>query len=341
MDLGRPELCAIGLAFLGLLGTGIALWVRRRHRVAAALGDRAVMGRLIGPELYDTPWFRVLAVGAAGLALAGAMLNPPRPALPSDASRDIVLVLDVSNSMLVEDLPPNRLERMREIARELLNGAVIDRIGVVAYAGEAVVLTPPTRDRRSVAMYLDALSPAIAAQTGSAAGSGLRQAAALLAAGPALPGGRVALLIGDGEPVGIEERDDVIEAARRAAALGVTVYTVGVGTAMGGAIPDVDFERGVRVGYKRDPESNEIAVSRQHADVLTEIGQLTGGRYVDAADRAAVTRLVTSLSRDGAADDGVSTMGGGWSVWFAGLAVLLLGFDAAREAGRSRPRRVR
>lgn len=338
--LGHSEIGALALAFAAMLGLGMALWIRRRRRVADALGDRAVVGRLIGTDLFGTPWSRVLTIGAAGLALVLAMLNAPRLDLPLDAARDIVLVLDVSNSMLVEDLPPNRLERMQQIARELVDAAVHDRVGVVAFAGEAIVLTPPTRDFRSVRMYLDALSPAIAAQTGSAAGSGLRQAAALLAVGPELPGSRVALLVGDGEPVGSEDREEVVGAARRAAGLGVVVHTIGLGTAVGGPVPDVDHGSGARIGYKRDPETGEIAVSRQHADVLSEIARLTGGRYTDAADPAAVTRLIASLSRDGGADGMAGRPGGGRLVWFAALAALLLGVDAVREAARFRPRRA-
>jgi hypothetical protein len=177
-------------------------------------------------------------------------------------------------------------------------------------------------------------------QTGSALGAGLRQAAALLAAGPPREGARIAILISDGEPVETEEPADVLEAARRSLGFGVRIHTIGVGTTGGGAIPDVDPRTAVTTGFKRDPVTGEVAISRRSDELLREISRTTDGHFVDGNDERAVERFLSVLRRgEGRGNPlGAGGIAGARYMWFVGLALLLLGADALLELREDRGR---
>lgn len=319
-----------------LMALAVALYVRRRRRVAGALGEPPLVRRLVGEDLNRVPWLRAaLTLGAAlALGLAAAEPSAPAAAAATAAGRDVVLVLDVSNSMRVEDVPPNRLERQREAAHRLLRALRNDRVGLVVFAGQASVLAPPTRDHGAVAMLIDAAHPEIALQTGSAIGGGLRQAAGLLAATADRPGGRVAVLISDGEPQG-EAADAAFAAARRAAGLGVTVHTLGVGTARGGPVPDIDPRTGARTGYKRDPADGRIAISALDDALLRQIARETGGTYHHLDEPAVIDALLVQLGAGEPADRDAAPVGRvPRYIWLVVLALALIAADAVAALRR-------
>jgi Ca-activated chloride channel homolog len=321
---------AAPVAIPALMLLACALFVRRRRRAAAVLGGRHVDGGRSGADLHAIPWPRltlvVLAAAALGIAAADPRWGAGDPAAAT-ADRDVILVLDVSNSMRVEDVAPNRLELQRRAAERLVAARSRDRIGLVVFAGEASVLAPPTRDHPAIHMLLAAANPEIARQTGSAPAAGLRQALALLAGAPA--GGRVIVLISDGEPVDeAVQRDAALEAAARAAGMGVVINTLGAGTPAGGPVPDIDFETGARRGWKRDPETGAIAISRLHAEVLREIAEATGGEYRELATAGAIEHVVRRI--DDAIPREVRETGGEGApryAWFVLAALALMGAE--------------
>jgi Ca-activated chloride channel homolog len=330
----RPELLPLALLVPTLVALGCALWVRRRRRVVAALGGPAAARRLLGEDLAHTPRRRLALVLAAALALGVAALDPR---WGTDAGArgggDVVLVLDVSNSMLVEDAAPSRLELQRQAAHRLVRALPDARIGVVVFAGRASVLAPPTLDHRAVAMYIDAARPEIAVQTGSAIDAALRQATALLAGEPGRPGSRSAVLLSDGELItAAEERPVLADAARRAAALGITLHTLGIGSPAGGPVPAVDPESGARMGVRTDPLTGEPAVSRLDESTLREIAGAAGGRYHRLRGAADVDALAARLARDpGGTARGAA--GAPRYAWLVALALLCLAAEAV-VAGR-------
>ncbi|HEX2094283.1 MAG TPA: VWA domain-containing protein, partial [Longimicrobiaceae bacterium] len=248
---------------------------------------------------------------------------------------EVVLALDASNSMLAEDVPPNRLERERAAARALVRGLPGNRIGVVAFSARGYVLSPLTSDAGALELYLDALNPGIVTQGGSSLASALRQGAGLLLGADSARARRVLVLMTDGEA--LEEREEVLLAAEYADRVGVTVHTVGIGTAAGARVPDLDPVTGVRRGFKRDVDGTEV-VSRLDEELLREVARETGGSYFALSEPGALERLRGELAGLPAAA-GPERSGSGPALryeWFVALALALLVLDTAMDARRRR-----
>ncbi|HEX2188516.1 MAG TPA: VWA domain-containing protein, partial [Longimicrobiaceae bacterium] len=275
---------------------------------------------------------------ALGLAAADPRWGRAGAGEGGAGGAEVVLVMDASNSMLAEDVRPNRLERQREAARMLVRGLPGSRFGVVAFAGRGYVLSPLTGDPGALELYLDALSPGIVTQGGSSLAGAIRQGTDLLLGADSTRGGRVLVLMSDGEA--LEERAEVQLEVRRARRAGVTIHTLGLGTEGGAPVPDVDPVTGRRSGYKREPDGR-VAVSRLVPDLLREVARGTGGSYHDASDPGAVDRLMRSIAAAPSATPRADGSGGPAAQyeWFLALALLLLAADSvlAVRARRGSP----
>jgi Ca-activated chloride channel homolog len=332
-----PFLLHLIALFPALLLAALFLWRRRRRDVAEALGEPALVRRLAGTDLHAFPRARAALLLPAA-ALLGVAAAGPRwgvAADPGAARGDVVLVLDASNSMLAEDVRPNRLEREREAARALVQRLDGSRVGLVAFGGTGHVLSPLTGDASALHLYLDALSPDIVNQSGTSLYSALRQALALLGpagADGAAPGSIV--LVSDGEAL---DPPRLVELSLRDAVKnGVPIHTVGVGTAAGAPVPDVDEATGRRTGFKREPDGRQ-AVSRMDAATLQQIARETGGTYTAAPDAQALAALAAAAARGGRAARGRGdSLPDNRYEWFLGIALLLIAADALAERGRSR-----
>jgi len=337
----RPWLLALALLLPLVVGVGIALAVRRRRRAADAFGEYPLVVRLAGRDPGAVPWLRVALLVPAAAALGIAAADPRWGRGGGDGAgmggAEVVLVLDASNSMLVEDVRPNRLERQREAARALVRGVPESRVGVVVFSGRGYVLTPLTGDPGALELYLDALSPEIVTQGGSSLASAIRQGTDLLLGGDSASAGRVLVLMSDGEA--LEEAVEVGLAVRRAERAGVTIHTVGFGTAEGGPVPDVEPVTGRRLGFKRDVDGR-TAVSALDAGMLREIAGGTGGRYFDGSRPDAVEGLLRAVGSAPAALRRAEGAGGPplRYGWFVGLALALLAADTVLD-GRGWRRR--
>lgn len=345
MNFAYRELLILALVLPALLVVLVILYARRRRRVARALGDAGLISRLGAGDLTRFPWVRLFLLGGAALLLGIAAAGPQwgfREVRSEQRSRSIVLALDISRSMLARDVSPNRLERERVLARRIIRTLPADRIGLVVFAGRAYVLAPLTSDHSALGLYIDALDPEIVSQGGSSLTSAVRQAVNL-ARGPNQQRGAAVVLITDGES--LDEDDDAVKVAERAAQLGIRIHTVGLGTIEGDRIPDTDPRTGRTTGFKRDPFGEEV-VTRLNEDLLKSIAQASGGHYYpasDAAGTAALLRDLRSLEQTSFAADRLSGRHDR-SVWFIALALLLLLLDfaiARRRESRAGPATVR
>ena len=181
---------------------------------------------------------------------------------------DIVLLADVSPSMLVEDVKPNRLERARREIHDFLKVVQGDRVGLVAFSGAAYVQCPLTLDYAALEMFLQALSPELIPTAGTDLGAAIETG--LSAFDPKAETDKVMLLITDGE----DNEGRGLEAARKAAEKGVKIFVFGVGEAGGGPVPG-----GGQGGFKKDEQGNMV-LSRMDEESLREIAADTGGTYV-------------------------------------------------------------
>jgi Ca-activated chloride channel homolog len=333
MSFARPDLLPFVVLVPLLLAGAVWMYARRRRRIAQAFSDAHLLERLGGASLLRFPRARLLLVTAAGAALAFAAAGPRWGLTEAEGralSLNIVLAVDISRSMLAEDVEPNRLERARLFGRRLLRELPGDRFGLVVFAGRAYVLAPLTTDHSAIELYLDALDPNMVSQGGSALSAAITQATDLVRSTQA-SGDRVVVLLSDGEA--LEEPDAVRAAVERAARAGVRVVTVGIGTPQGANIPLRDDVTGVVTGLRRD-EYGAVVVTRLDEEAMRTMASRTGGSYVRLGDAAALSRVVSELRgmqrAEGAAARRVEPRER--FALFAGLGVLLLALDAVLAA---------
>jgi Ca-activated chloride channel family protein len=275
-----------------LLGVLVLLplwwWVRARR-----------MGRLRGAPLSDIRpaagpaervWvarlpvaFRSVCLGAWIVAAAGPRLGASKAELRTEGI-SIVLAVDVSSSMLAEDFAPqNRLDVAKQTAIEFTRARRSDRIGVVAFAGQALTQVPITTDYEVLERALAGLRIGIL-EDGTAIGTALATAANRLRKSP--DRSRVVVLLTDG--VNNRGTVDPRTAAEAAAALGIRVYTIGVGTEGEAPVPTGQGLQGLR--YQTLPVEIDEAL-------LTDVSRMTGGRYYRAIDRASLRNIFAEIDR--------------------------------------------
>ena len=252
---------------------------------------RALIGRIVAPKLRallagnTSParrWFRNACVlGALGLlavALAGPRLGYDTLEVPHKG-RDVLIAMDVSRSMLATDVAPTRLQRAKLLVEDLVSELGGDRLGLVAFAGSAFLQAPLTLDHGAVLAAVDELDTDLIPKGGSNLAAAIRTCEE--AFGKAEGFSRAIVIVSDGE----ELDADGLEAARQAAANGIRIFTVGVGSKEGSEIPLGPGE------FVRDA-SGKIVQSRLDASRMTEIAEITGGFYVPL-DEDAARRLVS------------------------------------------------
>jgi Ca-activated chloride channel homolog len=282
------------LVFLMLAGfTWLALW---RRRIREGLGDSHLIAMLIRVSPTRRAIKRILLV--LGLVLLG--LACLRPQFGMEETRfqgkgiDLAIALDISNSMLVADIAPDRLTGSRMELTDLLDRMEGGRVSLVPFAGIAYAQSPLTSDFGALRIFLRDLSPLDVPVAGTAIGRALNVALDTLLPRQELDSTdepddseetevrpfagskyKAILLITDGEDHGSQPMD----IANKAKARGIRIYTVGVGSAVGDLVPQVDDD-GHETGDKVvDPDSGDLIISRLNQELLTDIAELTGGKY--------------------------------------------------------------
>lgn len=200
---------------------------------------------------------------------------------------DVVVALDVSNSMLAQDLKPDRMEVAKRALSQLIDRLGGDRLGIVVFAGEAYTQLPITADRSAAKIFLGTLGPNLVRAQGTAIGAAIDQARESFGADAAK--GRAIIVISDGETF----EDDAIGAAKRAAAEGIIVNTIGMGTPQGAPIP-IRLS-GRMVGFKKDKDGQTV-VTKMNPDMLMRIAEAGNGEFVQAtAGHLGVNEMISKL----------------------------------------------
>lgn len=208
------------------------------------------------------------------LAVALIVLAAARPQFGSKLREEkaqgieMMLTVDVSNSMLAEDFQPNRLERTKYAIGKLFEGLKQDRVGLVVFAGEPKVQLPITSDYRMAKAFARKIDPSLVSIQGTAIGKALEQALLAFSSDTEQSHGRVIILITDGE----NHDDDAVAVAERAAEMGVKIFTIGIGTPEGAPIQ-------INGEFIKD-ENGEMVVSKLNEEMLARIAEITGGAYV-------------------------------------------------------------
>ncbi len=245
----------------------------QRHRRLARFGNPDTLAELM-PEVSNGRVVLkfILFCGAVALVVLAAARPQFGSKLREEKARgvEMMLVVDVSNSMLAEDFEPNRLERTKYAINRLFDGLKQDRVGLIVFAGEPRVQLPITSDYRMAKAFARRIDPSQVSVQGTAIGKALEQALLSFSGETDEKRSRAIILITDGE----NHDDDAVAVAKRAAEQGIRIYTIGIGTPEGAPI-EIDGE------FIRD-EQGEMVVSKLNEEMLAQIADETGGAYVRA-----------------------------------------------------------
>ncbi len=187
---------------------------------------------------------------------------------------DIMVCLDVSNSMLAQDLSPNRLERAKIAIENMIDKLQGDRLGIIVFAGEAYVQLPITTDYGTAKLFLESINTNVVPLQGTNIADAINTAVESF--GKDEGKNKAIVIITDGEQ---NEEDDAVSAADEAAKKNIVIHTIGVGSESGVPIPNVI--NGITNGYKKDKQGNTI-VTKLDAKILQDIAAATNGAYVQA-----------------------------------------------------------
>ncbi len=280
----NPALLWLLLLLLPMAAWYIWQWLRGGAAIQVSSTDGVLKApRTVRYYLRHAPF--VLRCAAVALIIV-AVARPQSVESGSNSKAegiDIVLALDISSSMLARDFEPDRLTAAREVAASFINARPNDRIGLVTFAGESFTQCPLTTDKRSLLNLLSQVRTGII-EDGTAIGNGLATSVNRLKQTPAKS--KVVILLTDG----VNNRGQItpVTAAEAAAAFGIKVYTIGVGTRGQAPYPVVDMF-GRPAGY----QMMEVEIDEK---MLTEIASLTGGEYFRATDKGSLQAIYERIN---------------------------------------------
>jgi Ca-activated chloride channel family protein len=329
LSFGQPWV--LNFLWLTPLLAALFWWAERRRR--------ALIGRIVAPKLRallagNTSPFRRIFRGACIVgALALLVVTMAEPRLGYDTvdvphrGRDVVIAMDVSRSMMAPDVAPTRLQRSKLLAEDLVSELGGDRIGLVAFAGSAFLQAPLTLDHGAVLSALDELDTDLIPKGGTNLAAAIRTSEEAFTKAEGFS--RAIIIISDGE----ELDADGLAAARDAAAEGIRIFTVGVGSSEGSEIPLAPGE------FVRDP-SGQVVQSRLDATRMKEIAEATGGFYAPLDEKAA--RLLATEGIGKMAETDINMESSRRPIeryqWPLGTAIALLVLQALAGERRRLPR---
>ena len=250
----------------------LAFWWKKRTQ--KKFTDNALLEKLAPNKSTFKAVLKLvfLVIGISFLVIS--LVNPKMGTKLKTVKRegvDVVFALDVSKSMLAEDIAPNRLEKAKQIISKIIDKLGSDRVGIIIYAGNSYPLLPITTDHAAAKMFFQNASPDMVSSQGTAINEALNLAKTYYNNDEQT--NRFLIIISDGE----DHQEETKQVAQNMSEEGVKVYTIGVGTEKGGPIPIK--VSGSLVGYKK--HKGETVVTRRKTEVLEDIANAAGGRYID------------------------------------------------------------
>ena len=279
--------------FIYLLGILPLVWITYalvsswKRKLQSNFANPALLKELSPNRSRFKPTLKLILFSLALVLMVFGLMNPKIGTQLETVKRegvDIVFAIDVSKSMLAEDIAPNRIEKSKRLVSAILNQLASDRVGIIAYAAQAVPQLPITTDYSSAKMFLQGLNTDMLSSQGTALDNAIDLSGTFFDDEDQT--NRVIFLISDGE----DHSDAAANAAARAAELGIKIFTFGVGTENGAPIPIK--RNGVIESYKKDFEG-EVVITKRNAEVLQSIAAATQGLYQDGNDTQAVLDFVS------------------------------------------------
>ena len=296
-------------------------WKIKKQR---EVGDVELVKKLSPEKSVFKPVLKITILLLAAASLIIGLANPKIGTKMETVKRegiDVVFAIDVSKSMLAEDIAPNRLDKTKQIVSQIINQLGSDRIGMVAYAGSAFPVLPITTDYGVAKMYLQGMNTDMVSSQGTSLEEAIKLSADYFDKDNAT--NKLIILISDGE----DHSDGVEEAIEEAIKIKAKVITIGIGTEKGGPIPIK--RNGVVENFKRD-RNDEVVITKMNSEILKQIGKGTKGGYVYGGNTKEVLDYVKNALDNIEKTEFETTQVADFQSqfqWFLGIAFALLFID--------------
>jgi Ca-activated chloride channel homolog len=272
------------LPILVLLFFWVQFW---KVKAQKTFGDAELVKKLSPEKSRFKPAlkFGILMLGLSMLILG--LVNPKIGTKVEKVKRegiDIVFAIDVSKSMLAEDIAPNRLEKGKQVVSQIINNLGSDRIGIIAYAGSAFPVLPITTDYNVAKMYLQSMNPGMISSQGSNLDESIKLAGKYFEGSPNTS--KLMIMVTDGE----DHSEGAEAAAEEAKKLGMKIITIGIGTTAGGPIPN--RQNGTIESFHRDKQTGEVVITKLRPEGLEAIAKTAKGGYINGSNTKEVVDFI-------------------------------------------------
>jgi Ca-activated chloride channel family protein len=277
-------------ALIPLLLVLYLLMARWKKRALLRYGDPEIVKQLMPDYSRKRLFYKFVLLLLSFASLVLALANPQIGSRFEKVERkgiDIMIALDVSNSMLSEDIQPNRMERAKQAVSSLIDHLINDRIGLVVFAGKAYTQMPITTDYAAARLFLSGINPGMVSPQGTAIGEAIDLSATSFGESKK---SKAIIIISDGE----NHQDDAISSAKNANTKDIRVYTVGVGSPDGGPIPLI--VSGNNAGYMKDKDGNTI-ITKMNPEALQEISTAGEGVYVNGNNTNSLQSVLDHIDK--------------------------------------------
>jgi len=309
------------IPILVLLFLYVQYWKRKKQR---EFGDIELVRKLSPEKSIFKPVLKFSLVLVALIALIFGLINPKMGTKMETVKRegiDIVFAVDVSKSMLAEDVAPSRLDKSKQIVSQIINQLGNDRIGIVAYAGSAFPVLPITTDYGVAKMFLQSMNTTMVSSQGTSLDDAIKLSATFFDKGNKTS--KLLIMISDGE----DHSEGAADAAAEANKTGMKIITIGVGTEKGGPIP---LKRnGIVESFQRD-NNNEVVTTKLNPESLTAIAKATKGAYINGSNTKEVLDYIKKALENIEKTEFEATQMANFQSqfqWFLGIAFTLLFLD--------------
>lgn len=275
----------IFFVFIGLLFVIMLFYYKWKKRKFNLLAESHLLNHLL-PDYSKGKFFLKTAIVFLSLvllvlAIANLQVGDKIEKTDHIEAIDVFLVIDISNSMLAEDLLPSRLERAKHIARQIVQEIYYARFGIILFAGDAFIHLPTTIDKSAILMFIQNIETNLISIQGTAIGRALDLAANAFERVKSK--NKAIILISDGENF----EDDALAAISTAIRYEIPIYTIVLGSPRGAPIPIKEKNR--IIGYKKD-KNNQIVITTPDFNLLSAIASRTGGIFIDGNTSPDITK---------------------------------------------------
>lgn len=296
-------------------------WKKSKQKEFA---DFELIKKLAPEKSRFKPVLKFVTLLLALSALIVALVNPKIGTKMETVKRqgiDVVFALDISKSMLAEDIVPSRLEKSKQLITQIINSLGNDRIGIVGYAASAYPVLPMTTDYSIAKMYLQGMNTDMLSSQGTALNEAIQMSTTFF---DAVDTSKLIVLISDGEDHGAGA-EEAVEIAKEK---GIKIVTIGVGTTNGGTIP-IKADNGIVAEYKKD-SNGEVVITKLFPEVLKSIASNTNGEYIEGINTKQVVEKIKNVLDTIEKTEFESQEIAEYQTqyqWFIGLGLLLLVLD--------------